>query len=117
MLGLLETLIEATFGSVGSVQSAGTIVSTKTAPPAGRYSVWAMGRHTADDGLRLVVGGTTKAVLASAAGSVKLDKMNVDVNGSQDISIALNVTTGALGSASATLFIMRQCDHLSTHVC
>ncbi len=119
MSNIISCLVDSAYGKVGINIGVGVPVVTISAPPAGRYKIWGMCRHAIDDGLRLKIGSTVKATFAGP-GLTQLvinPPLVYQLNGTEDIILETNAATGLTGLAAGTLFIQRQCEHLSEHIC
>jgi hypothetical protein len=92
------------FGTQGNSQAQNSVVATLAVPAPGRYKIWGMGRHTLADGLKIT--SPISLILCSgpndtaAWGPILVDVFAANLN----ITIQLNVATGASDTAAANIY-------------
>jgi hypothetical protein len=90
------------FGAAGNSLAQNTVVATLAVTP-GRYRIWGNTRHTLADGLKLTI--PVALILAAGPNDTAIfGPLVVDVTAALNITVALNVATGASDTASATLY-------------
>lgn len=91
------------FGALGNSQAQNAVVANIALPGGGRYRIWGMGRHSIADGLKIVA--PIAMILCSGPNdTAAFGPFVVDVNAQANLTVQLNVATGASDTASCNIY-------------
>lgn len=91
------------YGTAGNSVAQNTVVANIALPGPGRYRISGMGRHSLADGLKIV--SPVAIILCSGPNdTAAIGPIVVDVTSQANLTVQLNVATGASDTASCTLY-------------